>query len=123
MNKYKKVCINGKYYREHRLIWEQHYGKIPAGMDIDHINQDKSDNRIENLRLATRSQNKANSKKHSDNKSGYKGVTYYKKYNKWMAQISHHYKKKTIGYFDTPEEAYEAYKKTAEEIFGKYASY
>jgi len=121
MSKYKKVYIDGKYDREHRIVWKTHFGKIPVGMDVDHINQDKSDNRIENLRLGTRSQNKSNSKKHKDNRSGFKGVTYYKRYNKWMAQISHNYKKITIGYFDTPQEAHAAYKKKAIELFGEFA--
>ena len=68
----------------HRLVWEMHYGKIPKGMVIDHINRNKTDNRIENLRLATKSQNARNNnaKGYWKNKHGYDVNIYlnYKKY-------------------------------------------
>lgn len=63
-----------KGQREHRMIWEMFNGPIPAGYEIDHINGVRSDNHIENLRLATRSQNSQNHKLHRHSKLGIKGV-------------------------------------------------
>jgi len=78
----KTVCK--KKLMIHRLVWEMHYGKIPKGMVIDHINRNKTDNRIENLRLATKSQNARNNnaKGYWKNKHGYDVNIYlnYKKY-------------------------------------------
>ncbi len=58
-----------------RYIWEEVYGLIPEGMEIDHINRNRRDNRLENLRLVSRSQNNFNKGKYRNNTSGYKGVT------------------------------------------------
>tara|TARA_B110000858_G_C17537980_1_gene352229 strand:+ start:222 stop:557 length:336 start_codon:yes stop_codon:yes gene_type:complete len=58
MNKYKKVRRNGKQVYEHRWVWAEVHGPIPKGMQVHHINNNKSDNRIENLRLVTHQQNK-----------------------------------------------------------------
>ena len=59
----------------HRVIWEMHYGPIPEGYRIDHIDRDPDNNRIENLRLASRSENGCNQKRSSRNKSGYKNIS------------------------------------------------
>ena len=57
-NGYLRIKINGTHYRVHRIVWKMHYGVDPlSGLDIDHINRDKTDNRINNLRLATRKEN------------------------------------------------------------------
>ena len=79
--------IKGKIYREHRLIWMYVYGEMPNGM-LDHINRIKSDNRIENLRIVSFSENRQNIGKLSNNKSGFKGVWFHKVNKNWCASIS-----------------------------------
>lgn len=105
---YWRVRVNGSKHRAHRLIWTLAYGAQPAG-HIDHINGDTSDNRIENLRLAVNGQadNSQNRKRRKDNRSGYTGVS--KRGSKWVARIGKARAVRTIGCFDTPEQAYEAY--------------
>jgi hypothetical protein len=120
-NGYRQIIINYKAYRAHRLIWMFHNGDIKTGLEIDHINQNKSDNRIENLRLATRSQNKSNGKKYKNNTSRFKGVCWHKRNKKWVAQIKYNNKKIYLGYFATPELAREAYVAAAEKLHGDFA--
>lgn len=88
----------------HRLAWAYINGCWPEN-EIDHINLNKSDNRIENLRQSTRGENERNKTKYVTNKSGYKGVSWKKRANKWVAQIQIDYKKIHIGYFDDPKTA------------------
>lgn len=103
-----KIMIDGKNYKAHRLAWLYIYGHFPDS-GIDHINEDPNDNRIVNLRIATSKENSQNiTSPRSDNKSGYRGV-YYAERNKWRASIRINGKLKHLGYFDTPEKAYEAY--------------
>ena len=71
---YKRITVNKKHTTCHRVIWEMHNGAIPKGMFIDHINRVRDDNRIENLRLVTHSQNALNSKLRSTNTTGIKGL-------------------------------------------------
>ena len=105
---YLTIQFNKTNYLAHRLVWVMHYGSEPIGQ-IDHINGEKTDNRICNLREVTNRQNQYNQRKpRSDNKSGYLGVSKYG--NRWMACIKVDGKTKHIGFFDTPELASEAYK-------------
>lgn len=105
----------------HRVVWYLYHGKDPGGKQIDHINGNPQDNRIVNLRLCEARDNQANAKVRKDNTSGYKGVIYYKRFDKWMAQITRMGKHVILGYFSTKEEAATAYMKAAEEIQGAYA--
>lgn len=93
---------------EHRVIWELHNGPIPEGMQIDHINHIRSDNRIENLRLVTAKENGRNKKLNALNTSGCTGVQFNKEINKWLARIVVGGKVKTIGYYETFDDAKEA---------------
>lgn len=75
---YVKVGYCGKLFNAHRIIWEMIYGKIPDGLEIDHINGSRSDNRIENLRLVSREENTHNRKIQFNNKTGLHGVKFVK---------------------------------------------
>lgn len=87
---------------------------------IDHINRDKWDNRKLNLRICNNAENNWNKTKLTNNKSGYKGVWWSKERHKWVASIKCNGRKYYIGRFNTPEEAHEAYKKKARELFGAF---
>jgi len=122
INNYRNVNLNGKPYRIHRINYLIHHGRMP--IMVDHLNQCKSDNRIENLRQSDRSQNAGNQNLRKDNTSGFRGVHWYKPSNKWVAQlgimVNGKSKQKHLGYFDCPKEAYEAYKKAAKDYFGEF---
>ncbi|WP_054070229.1 HNH endonuclease [Pseudomonas syringae group genomosp. 3] len=106
---YRSIRVFGSSYLAHRLAWLHHYGEWPTG-DLDHINGIKSDNRIENLRDVSRSENCQNIRSaQCNNAVGLLGVSLPKKGKRWVAQIHHNGKKRTIGYFSTPELAHEAY--------------
>lgn len=102
----------------HRLAWLLVFRAMPVG-EIDHINGDRTDNRICNLRAATRAENSRNQSMHSDNKSGFKGVRRCSR--KFRAEIMHKGKKLHLGYFVTAQEAHEAYCKAAREYHGDFA--
>lgn len=116
---YIRIYVDGAPYKAHRLAWFYMYGEWPG--EIDHVNMDRSDNRISNLRPATRAQNRANTKAYSNNKSGEKGVSWYKATGKWKAQIQKNGKKVGLGYFETIESASAAYKAASKEMFGEFA--
>ncbi|WP_072270300.1 HNH endonuclease [Serratia marcescens] len=118
---YVKISVKNKSVFAHRLAWFYLYGKWPS-KHIDHIDRDKSNNRISNLREATRSQNGANIGLKSHNTSGFRGVSYSKEHCKWFAQITHNGKKAFLGYYKTPELANEAYQKSAKDKFREYFS-
>lgn len=118
---YIQFQIDGKEYYAHRVAWLIYYGCWPEHQ-IDHTNRNKSDNRIENLRLATNSQNVAYAPK-KKTKSGYRGVTWKKGRDKWCAKIRVQGKMIHIGYFDDPKVAHEAYKAAAIKHFGEFAAF
>jgi len=114
---YRVIGLNNKTQRLQRVIWVYMFGHIPEGFYIDHINGNKLDNRLENLRLATNNQNQQNRPAPKNSSSGYRGVTWHKQVNKWMSRICHNGERTTIGFFDSAEEAYTAYKKEANKLF------
>lgn len=119
-NGYKLIYIGWTPYMAHRLAWLYVYGVMPYEF-LDHINGDRSDNRISNLREATMKENLWNVKRHSDNKSGYKGVHYHKQNGKWRAQGMANGKRYHLGLFDSPDKAHQAYCEFARNAFGEYA--
>lgn len=114
-----KIGINGKTYLNHRLIFLYHNGFLPK--EIDHIDNNSSNNKIENLRSVTRSQNQWNRKSNINCSSKYKGVTWNKQANKWHVQIQINNKNIYLGRFINEIDAAIAYNKKAIELFGKYA--
>lgn len=120
----RKTKINGRYttIHLHRVILERELGRpLVSNEFADHIDRNPLNNTRANLRLATYSQNLANRQTRSP--YGYKGVSWQKRRNKWVAQIGFNLKNHFIGYFDTPEEAHAAYCKKATELFGEFANY
>jgi len=82
---YRSITIDFKRYVAHRLVWLWHNGYLPG--ELDHINRKPADNRIENLREVTHSENLWNSKTRSDNTSGVRGVCWDKQKSKWKVQV------------------------------------
>ena len=117
---YVQIIFQRVHIGAHRLIWAWHNGDWPKH-DIDHVNMDRSDNRIENLRQATRSQNKYNTAKQVDNTSGYKGVDFHKRRSIWRARISVSGKVLYLGAFNTSQEAASAYNAAACKYHGEFA--
>jgi hypothetical protein len=118
---YRYVGFRQKRHLAHRLCWAIHTGAPPPDALVDHVNGDKSDNRISNLRIANYSQNNWNQGRHSNNKSGYKGVRYYKPQRKFHAYIGLCSAKLHLGSFDTAEDAARAYDSAAAELYGEFA--
>lgn len=102
---YYRVGIDGKKYLLHRLIFLYHHGYLTQGMEIDHINTEKTINRIENLREVTRAQNSCNTRKSATNVTGVKGVAWCKTKKKYKVTVSLNGKSKHLGYFDDLKEA------------------
>jgi hypothetical protein len=116
---YRIGAVFGIKLKAHRVCWAIAKGRWPEG-EIDHINGIKSDNRLCNLRDATRSQNQHNRGAYANNESGFKGVHWSKSKNGWGAQISIHGKSAWLGLFDTPEAAHAAYCKASAELHGEF---
>lgn len=106
---YRSIKIGPKRYLGHRLVWLWHTGSLPPG-HIDHIDGNRLNNRIENLREASRAVNAQNQRSaHRNNKSGYAGVHLVPERGKYMAKLSLGGRRHFLGYFNTAEEAYGAY--------------
>lgn len=105
-----------RYILMHRIIAD-----AANDEEVDHINRNKLDNQRDNLRLCDSSQNKFNTSVRRDNKSGVRGVSWYKAYQKWTASIKSRGTTKFLGYFDSLEEAVEARKQAERQLFGEFA--
>lgn len=109
---YMQIRVCGRNYLGHRLAWFMVYGYWPD-FQIDHINRDRADNRLANLRLVTASENKQNCKRRSSSKSGIKGVHYCTRTKRWVAQIAADGRRLFLGRFTHSECAALAYAKAA----------
>jgi hypothetical protein len=118
LNGYRTISVGATPYYASRLAWLYYYGEWP-GRIVDHINVDKDDNRIENLRLATKSQNAANAKAQSRIKSGLKGA--YRNGRNYSAKIKVSGRSIYLGQFDTAEAAHAAYISAAQRYFSEFA--
>jgi len=104
---YRYIKISGESYSAHRLAWLRHYGVEPSG-SIDHINQNKLDNSIGNLRIATRSENQRNRSLNKDNASGFTGVSEVTATGKWLARITVEGKLIRLGQYSKKSDAVKA---------------
>lgn len=115
---YSLIKIDNQKYKSHRLAWLYFYGEEPAG-DIDHINGNRLDNSISNLRIATNPQNQAN-RSRNKNKSLPKGVRKIG-YGMFQARISFNRKQISLGAYKTVEDAEAAYFSASKKYYGNFA--
>ena len=115
-NGYNRPYINGGKQLAHRVLYEKWFGAIPEGMEIDHINGSRLDNRIDNLRFVSRSQNHQNKKKREGTSSKYKNVNWNKAHQKWQVHFHLQGKQKHFGYFVTEKEAAAKAKQIRQEL-------
>lgn len=106
---YIRISIDHVDYLAHRLAWIYVNGEIDDDLVIDHINGDRSDNRIENLRMVTGHQNANNRHSPLLSDRGLIGASFHKPSGRWVARIKIDNKDKYLGIFDTSEEAHQAY--------------
>lgn len=108
----KKTCLS-----MHRLLLA-----CPEGVEGDHRDGDGLNNRRHNLRPATKAQNGRNRRRNKNNTSGFKGVSWHTQRSRWRAQIMVDRHKKSLGLFDTPEDAYAAYVRASKALHGEFAN-
>jgi hypothetical protein len=120
-NEYWKVGINAAVLYAHRIIYKMCYEVEPK--TIDHINCNRLDNRLVNLREATPTQNSQNSRSFGNLSTGLKGSFFHKKSGKYQSMIKYNGKQIYLGLFDTPQGAHESYKRAADKYFGEFANY
>ena len=114
------VRIGGISAKVSKVVWEMHNGPVPSGMEIDHRDGNSMNDRIGNLRLATRGQNNANTRVIKRTTTGRKGVSR-TKYNTFAATIGSGKNGRYLGSFKTLEDAGNAYDTAAEERYGEFA--
>lgn len=118
---YTSVWIGRERFLLHRLIWKFHYGSEPR--QVDHVDGNRGDSRIENLRAACEKTNQRNRGRQSNNTSGHKGAFFRKYDQRWFASIRVDGKQKHLGYFPTAEAAHAAYCAAAIEFHGSFANF
>lgn len=103
---YVQIGIDGRLYRAHRLIWMRQFGYWPV--QIDHINHDRADNRLDNLQASSDAANRKNQTLSKRNSSGAVGVYWYARKSQWQAYISAGKKRYHLGYFSSKDDAIKA---------------
>lgn len=116
---YRHGGIYGGKYLAHRVIWAMEHGAWPK-FTVDHVNGNKEDNRLCNLREATWSENNCNTGPRRRNKTGMKGVCFDTRKGKFLAQVAIQRRNYHIGYFNTAESAHAAYCIKASSLHGKF---
>lgn len=116
---YAQTAINGKSTSVHRLVFLLHHGYLPK--QIDHIDGDKANNRIENLRDVTTAQNNSNRGTPINNTSGVKGVCWHKSNKKWVVSLSINKTRRYFGAFDDMELAELVANEARSKYHGEYA--
>lgn len=119
-NGYRYIGVDGRVYLAHRLAWLYVHGEWPPG-ELDHLDVIPLNNRIANLRPATRSENNRNCGMSSNNTTGFKGVIVHKESGRFRAQIWKDRRRIHLGYFDVAEDAAAAYDAAARELHGNFA--
>lgn len=109
-------------YYAHRLAWALHSGSLSESVEIDHINGNKADNRIINLRVASPSQNQHNKNKYLNNKSGLKGICLDARSGKWRAKFNCDGVRYELGLFEMIEEAKTALIAARSKAHGDFAN-
>lgn len=117
---YITIRLNKRLYQAHRLVWLHVHGEWPLAV-LDHIDGNPTNNRLENLRPATRAENNRNRTKRPGQTSRFKGVSWDRRTGKWFAQIMLGKKTFPLGFHDTEEAAYAAYCEAAERYHGAFA--
>jgi hypothetical protein len=118
---YKHAKIGNKKYQVHKLIFIMQHGYLPK--EIDHIDGNKLNNSINNLREVTHNQNMHNRKINSNNTSGIKGVCFDKNTNKWRGQVAFNNKVHYVGIFEDIDDAKNAVMKFREKMHKEYANH
>ena len=119
-NGYLQVKVSRKSYLAHRVIFLMVKGFLPGY--VDHIDGNKLNNKIENLRECTFSQNRCNTTRYKNNKSGVKGVFWDKEHRKWNARIQFNNKRTLVGRYSSIEDAKNAIIEKRNEIHGEFAN-
>lgn len=108
-----------------KILMHREIVNAPDGKQVDHINRNGLDNRKNNLRICTLQENRRNKKLYKNNKSGHRGVWFFKhktcNYQKWMAYITHKGKRIFLGHFDNKEDAIKVRLKAEKKYFGEFA--